>query len=322
MDEVTFSQLLVPTAYSVGSVGLAAFFKWMLRKVGKCSCFKQITMETIGQGYGVIKEAGPAVMEHKEGCIERIKSFCSPSQWFELTYIVGRLEGSQQEGCVWVVDPRNEDGKWFLLQKSIKIGNSPVGMAVTSDHKKIYIVCQGNRAIYVISTWENKVVEIIEGLLCEYPEEIVITPDGRKAYVTYRTHTSITMVKTSQKCGRYLKFECMRQLEICTMICNCAYSTRVEHIDIGKTTKGIGMTPDGKYIYLANYACKTFTVVNVETDTVERTVQLVDHPEKFVIGPIPNNYLYVLNTQSVTRIHPSAWEVKTILRGSNPSSAS
>jgi YVTN family beta-propeller protein len=323
MEEVTFSQFWVPAVSSVGSIGVGAFIKWML-KSSKCNCFNQTTKETLIQGVAavkeagsVIKEVGSVVTEHK-GCIEKIKSFCAPSQWFELTYIVGRLGGGQQEGQgrVWVVDPRNP----FSSQKMIEIGNSPVGMAVTSDQQKVYIVCQGDQAIYVISTWENEVVEIITGLLSE-PEEIAITPDGRKAYITYRTDTRITMVKISQKCGRCLKLGCIAQLKICaTTHCSCTCPNRIEHIFIGKMTNGIGMAPDGKYVYLANYDSRTFTVIDVKADTVKATVNLTDHPMKFVIGPIPNQDLYVLNAQSITRTNPNAWhDVESILEGTHPS---
>jgi hypothetical protein len=212
MGEITSSQLGMPLVYSAGSVGVGAFIKWML-KSSKCGCFNQTTKETLIQGVATVKEAGSVVKEvgsivteHKEGFLEKVKSFCAPSQWFELAYIVGRSRGGQQEGRVWVVDPRNP----FSSQTTIKIGNSPVGMAVTSDQQKIYIVCQDDEAIYVISTWKNEVVEIIGGLLSE-PEEIVITPNGSKAYITYRTHTRITMVKISQKCGQCRKRSCIAQ---------------------------------------------------------------------------------------------------------------
>jgi YVTN family beta-propeller protein len=72
------------------------------------------------------------------------------------------------------------------LLKTIPVGRSPVGIAVNPNKSRIYVVSSVEQTLSIIDPEKNQVIETI-GDLRENAEEIVITPDGRKACIIHRS---------------------------------------------------------------------------------------------------------------------------------------
>jgi hypothetical protein len=75
------------------------------------------------------------------------------------------------------------------LLKIIPVGRSPVGIAVSSDKRPIYVVSSVSsvkQTLYIIDSRKNEVMEEIPDLR-ENPEEIASTPEQKRACIIHRS---------------------------------------------------------------------------------------------------------------------------------------
>jgi YVTN family beta-propeller protein len=130
---------------------------------------------------------------------------------------------------------------------TINAGCFPVGVAIAPDGRKAYVANDCSSDVSVIDTTTNKITATIGGAGPE-PEFVTITPDGAKAYVTGPMTADIPVIDTAT--GR--------------MTTAVRTSTRYSLI-------ASAMSPDGKFLYVANACCQVF-VISTATDKVVRTI--------------------------------------------------
>jgi YVTN family beta-propeller protein len=73
----------------------------------------------------------------------------------------------------------------------------------------------------------------------------------------------------------------------------------VATIPVGSTPQSVAVTPNGDYVYTANFGAATVSVISTATDTVTATIPVETGP--FGVAVTPNgNYVYVANSGSGT----------------------
>lgn len=132
---------------------------------------------------------------------------------------------------------------------TIPVGTFPNGMAITPDGKKLLVVNQNSDSVSIIDTALDTVSTT---LTIPRPRGITLTADGRQAYVTGGSRTAdygVTMIDTSTN--------------------SIAATVRQQ-----TALSGIGVTPDGAKLFLANSPAGTVMVLDTKTNTTLATIGL------------------------------------------------
>ena len=176
--------------------------------------------------------------------------------------------------------------------------------------------------ITVINRITNKVLGTIE---LPSPQRMVVTPDGKKAYVVLRDGISIIDLMTHKEVKRIIGSRTILSAIAITPDGKKVYvanwrSNTVSVIDTtnNKVTKikvddpgAMAITPDGKKVYVANKGDKTVSVIDTKNNKVTKIK--VDDPEAMAITPDgkkvyvttwPSNTVSVIDTKNnkVTKI--------------------
>ncbi len=105
------------------------------------------------------------------------------------------------------------------------------------------------------------------------PFDIVITPDGEKAFVSSSGANVVTVIDLNKVRTLINESSC----EAMKMYANnLGISSKyvVKRITIGWNPKGMKVSPDGKYVYVAERLNDKIAVINTESLEVERTINL------------------------------------------------
>ncbi len=79
-------------------------------------------------------------------------------------------------GTVSVIDTATND-----ITATVKVGNHPWGVAVSSDRKKVYVTNVYSNGVSVIDTATNTVKATMNGF--NEPWGVAVSPDGKTVYV-------------------------------------------------------------------------------------------------------------------------------------------
>jgi len=215
---------------------------------------------------------------------------------------------------------------------TINVGVTPAGLAITPDSKTAYVAnnnnygIAGQDSISVLDLKHNLLVTTITDESFNQPYTITMSPDGSKAYVTNSNSTTITIIDTdsNQVIGVIGGFDGPSGMVI-TPDDNTAYinnyggpegvgsgnGTTVRVVDLNTNTfiglpitvglapAALAITPDGQFVYSANYVdgntgTGTVSVIDTNTNTVIETIAGFSGPFEIAITP-SGRYAYVTN---------------------------
>jgi YVTN family beta-propeller protein len=228
------------------------------------------------------------------------------------------------------------------LIKRIYVGKSAAGMAMSPDKNRIYVVSRVERALYVIDAKKNQVIEII-GDLRENPEEVAITPDGKKACILHRnsdsTQNSQMTILHLQKQRTYPNWKQRLSIDPWKEKLTKKYwkdllekGHKQEYVEVGKDPRAIAVTAikrNGRIChiaFIANYGGQNITCVDVDypatpidatvSDSPTHTIPVGDHPHHLVFSQ-KHKCMYVLSTGSIKRLSLFSWgtEPRSVLEG-------
>lgn len=117
-------------------------------------------------------------------------------------------------------------------------------IAITTDGSKFLVSDRENNKLLIYSTSTNALLSAVTTGLG--PRNILLSPDGSKAYVANTTGQSLTAVNIM------------------------SYATTT--IPLTGNPNGVAMSPDGSRIYVGHFAAPELTVITTADNTVERTV--------------------------------------------------
>src|SRR5260370_25184880 len=112
-----------------------------------------------------------------------------------------------------------------------------IGVAVTPDGSHAYVANNGSDTVSLIDTVTNQLVQPIAlppGSTS--PAGVVITPDGKYVYVTAMNNNNSNRLIAGTV----------------SVISTATNAIVGDPITVGNSPLGISVTPDGKYVYVAN----------------------------------------------------------------------
>lgn len=172
------------------------------------------------------------------------------------------------------------------ITKRIQVDTTPVGLALTPDNKKLYVVNQTSSNVSVIDTATETVTKTISLGADKDPTLIHITPDGTRAFIldSFQNsdgHTEVSVIDTTND-----------TLTNTLSITNTWYSFDLGVFDRGFTKSGTNVT-----IYPDANTTLTFNSVSSGGDT--KVTQLTNAPAAFSIKNNPV-YLNISTTSTFT----------------------
>ncbi len=139
---------------------------------------------------------------------------------------------------------------------------------------------QGFMMTYGIGIMETKKDGRIVQLLtdqpnsyCSDPFDIVITPNGKKAFVSSSGADIITVIDLTKVRKLLAESSCEEFKQYAN---NLGASSKyvIKRISTGANPKGMKASPDGKYVYVAERLNDKISVINTETLEIERIIDL------------------------------------------------
>lgn len=222
---------------------------------------------------------------------------------------------------------------------AIPVNPTPAALERTPDGQFIYVACAGlSPSVDVIRVSDRMVVHRITDASLLSPTDIVITPDGKQAWVV-NSSGIVSIISTEMNCV-------IEAIPIDTSLYRIALSSngqkayvtnpasnRVSVIDtttraVTPITTGIGSYPtciavtlDDQYIYVMNSKSSTVSVIRAATNTVPYLIKLPDHSAPGAVAFTPDgqfayipdfnppHHLFVIDTATFTIVdtisHPS-----------------
>jgi YVTN family beta-propeller protein len=145
---------------------------------------------------------------------------------------------------------------------SIRVGNSPGGVAVSPDGRRAYATNYFDPAsVSVIDTATNRTVgkPIPVG---SKPQGVAVSPDGRRAYVANSGSDSVSVIDTATN------------------------RTMGNPINVGKNPIRLAVSQDGRRAYAANAGSDSVSVIDTATNrTVGKPIPVGDNPQGVAVSP-------------------------------------
>ena len=118
---------------------------------------------------------------------------------------------------------------------------APHGLAVSRDLRRLYVTCEGRQEVVAIDVASRKILHAVPTNQAG-SHMLVVSPDGARAYVTNFWHGTVSVLDLDTK--RILA-----------------------QIATGSGTEGIGISPDGRYIYTSSVYINE--IVRIDTSTLQ-----------------------------------------------------
>ncbi len=219
--------------------------------------------------------------------------------------------------------------------KTISVGVSPIGTAISPDGGTVYVTNSGSNTISVINAATNTVTATIK--TPGGPAGIAISPDGTKLYVAIFDFSDVLVINTTNDNiistlgvgqnpedvvlsadGNHLYVSNTGSNTITAIDISNNYLTT--NIAVGINPYGIAVSSAGDYVYVANYGSNNISIINTANNTVVSTINVGNDPRELAISPDGNN-LYVTNKTpgTVTDYNTKTNTITSVISvGSNP----
>lgn len=150
-----------------------------------------------------------------------------------------------------------------VIGTPVAVGQGPAGVAISSDSRLLYVVNSGSNDISVVDTASNKQISTIP--VGAQPVAMVVTYDSLYGYVANQGSSTVSLVDLT---------------------------TRSVDMDIvvGTSPSSLMLDPDENYLYVTNLGqagSGSVTVIDVNTDTVKKTIQSGGAPVQFTMLNAP-----------------------------------
>lgn len=157
-----------------------------------------------------------------------------------------------------------------VLADSIKVGTTPVGLALTPDGSQLYVANFASDSISVVDTVANKVIATIT--VGKGPRSVLFNTNGTLAYVANHQAGTVSIIDMSRK-------------------------SAIASISVGKGPWGMAISANGANLFVTNFLDSTVSIINTAKRTVFDTIKVGNSPTAIVITP-DGRYLFVVSNQS------------------------
>lgn len=207
----------------------------------------------------------------------------------ELAYVTNSGTSNKPGNTVSVIDTKIDK-----VIKTITVGNTPQGVAITPNGTRVFVVNSGDNTVSVINTATNKVIATI--LVGNEPILVAITPDGKRAYVgngeEATQQSTVSVIDTSSNMVTNVipvsffpfgiaigntpfgtrAYVAITPAGIVSVIDanpnSPTYNTVITNIPVGVAPIEVAITPDGSTVYVTNAGDNTVSAIDTGTNLV------------------------------------------------------
>jgi YVTN family beta-propeller protein len=185
------------------------------------------------------------------------------------------------------------DGDTHKIVATVRVGVSPAQMAVSPDHRSVYIANTGSNTVSVLNTADNTIARNIALPRGSRPIGVAVSPSGRYLYTADGRANRVSVLDT--RAGRL-----------------------VTSVRVGTQPLSVAVAPDGKTVYAANSGSGDVSVIDARTNRVARAIPTGRFPSGVAVTP-DGASVYVTNELSgVTVINADNGTVEARLREPSP----
>ncbi|MFC2087179.1 LamG-like jellyroll fold domain-containing protein [Bacteroidota bacterium] len=169
---------------------------------------------------------------------------------------------------------------------TVNVGSGPIRCRISPDYQLVYVANRHSDNISIISTATNTVVNAIS--VGNGPNDVVFTPEGDFVYVSNQYDNTVSVIDCNGD-------------SVLTTISHESFDDPV----------GMDVTPDGKYIYVANRNTG-ISIIDVAGDSVissisgftqAHSVQVSPNGEKVYVGESTNSgYVKIIDVETNTKV--------------------
>lgn len=242
--------------------------------------------------------------------------------------------GSGMAGQLWVIDTTNSK-----ITHKIDIGSDPAHVILTPNSKEAYVSNGGDNTVSVVDTSTYKVTATVD--VGEGPHGLRPSPDGKVVVVANANVDTVSIIDTVTKKvtnaqvgnkpaqvafdpdGKRLYISLMEENAVAVVNTDNWQTTKT--ISVGKVPIQLYVTPDNKYVYVANQGTSEdpdnrVSVIDTEKMGVTKTIETGKGAHGVVVSD-DGKFAYITNlydnTVSVIDIVKNE-VVKTIEVGEGP----
>ena len=192
---------------------------------------------------------------------------CTPTCTFDTRTCIGGQKlyvTNVLDNTVSVIDTAT-----YEIAKTIKVGSSPRGIAVSPDGATAYVTNTGDDTLSILNVADNTVNATVK--VGKGPQSVVVSPDGTKLYIVNGKADAVAVFDVATR-------------KILT------------NVDVGKKPEGVALTPDGTTAYVTNFGDDTVSVVDTRTNAVTATIsdKIGKGPSGIAVSP-DGMQVYVVN---------------------------
>ncbi|HEX4019534.1 MAG TPA: beta-propeller fold lactonase family protein [Acidobacteriaceae bacterium] len=162
------------------------------------------------------------------------------------------------------------------LDRTIRVGNNPTGIAINTKRNEVYVVNSGSNSVSVINTEKNAVVATIP--VHQRPYFISVSTDGTRAYVANSGSNNVSVLDLDKR----------REIAV---------------IGVGESPGEAVISPDGRTLVVSNRRSNSVSVVDAKSLRVRSVfsgcpgatdIAILPHSEKAFIACSGGHQVMVL----------------------------
>jgi YVTN family beta-propeller protein len=222
-------------------------------------------------------------------------------------------KGVAPAGAVLLVLNKSDDTLAFVdpqsmeTVKTVAVGHGPHEIQVSPDGHTAYVANYGTgpdpgSTISIVDVARQEVVSTIGLEEFKRPHGMAISRDGRKLYVTVEANQAVIEIDTaSERLARSFATE-QRVSHMCVLtgngeklyVANIGSESvtvidldkgAVSQIAVGDGPEGIDVSPDGRFVWVANRSGGDIMVIDTRTDEVVHTMESGKFPIRLKFTP-------------------------------------
>lgn len=177
------------------------------------------------------------------------------------------------------------DGAFSQQDAWVMEGAAPSGMALSPDGSMLYVALNLKHAVAAIHLPTRQVTEIAAGM---HPYTAVVTPDGKKVYVSNWAGRRARQGDTTDELFKIVVDPRTGIPSTGTVsVIDAATKSVIRDIDVGLHPSAMALNPKGDLLFVANANSDTVSAIDTATDEVASTIA-VRPGVRAPIGSAPN----------------------------------
>jgi YVTN family beta-propeller protein len=197
----------------------------------------------------------------------------------------------------------------WTLEKTIDTPNAPHSIVLSPDGRWAYAGCYGAASIAVIDTASATLAGTISLPVGAQPYGLALSKDGRTLYASDNSTGRLFVIdvasaptgnvtgsaevglrpaliaRSPDAATLYISSGASHSVTVVSLTPDPAHPTVRATIPVSGYPHGLAVTPDGKYVVVANTTGKTLSVIETSSNTVVATVQGEQYPNDVLILP-------------------------------------